>query len=148
MMIVDIGISRIQASLSTMLDNDVVVACAWIEGRGLLTCGDEPAGMRWMIVYVVNKMGYPPPAAALIGYFVDDVTELCGLGEHLINVGVLNSHQAPISEGCIRGHLARSQAEPIDVVLLGVETFLEITPCSEAFEQGQLNVNASFRRLA
>lgn len=60
MMIVDIGIGRIQASAAPMLDDDVIVTDARVEGTGLLTGGDEPVGVRWVIVDVVNEMCDPP----------------------------------------------------------------------------------------
>ena len=130
MVIMDIGISRIQASLPAMLDDDVIVACARIKGRGLLAGGNQTTWMRWVIMYIADKMCYPSPAATLIRYFVDDVMEFGGLSEHLVNVGVLNTHQTQILKGCIRGGFTALQAEPINVVLLSVEALLEITSCS------------------
>ncbi|MBA7688819.1 hypothetical protein ES703_97308 [subsurface metagenome] len=58
-MIADIGVSRIEASAATMLDDDVICAGARVEGTGLLTGGDEAAGVGWVIVDVVNEMCDP-----------------------------------------------------------------------------------------
>ena len=56
MMIADISVGRIQPSATAMLDDDVIVAGAGVEGSGLLTGRDEPAGVCWVIVEVVKEM--------------------------------------------------------------------------------------------
>ena len=89
----------------------------WSLGQSIITGASRGVSIfeyPWQILVL------GPPATTLICYFVDDVTKLCCLGEHLVNVGMLNSHQTPISKGCIRGHLAGLQAELIDIVLLSV----------------------------
>ncbi|MBA7477213.1 hypothetical protein ES707_12615 [subsurface metagenome] len=125
MMIAHVGIRCIQASTPTMLDDNIILAGTWIERGSLFTGGDKTMGMRCVMVYIVDKMCYPSFSTRLICDFVDDVTELSGLREYLIDVGVLYSHQARIVKSCIRGRLARLQAQPINVVCLSVEALGE-----------------------